>query len=77
MVMMSFRAFLAAEGIFNSVVSSRNGMNDAFINKCLKSSIDRNPVESLARFLFHVVMAKRNFRLEKNIQYSFPAIRHT
>ena len=77
MVMMSFRAFLAAEGIFNSIVRSRNGMNNAFINKCLKSAIDRDPVKSFERFLFHIMMTKRNPGLEKNIQDSFPAIRYT
>ena len=72
MMMASFDAGFATNGIFDGIVSRRNAVNNTFFQKRLKGSINGNPIV-LGCKLFYVLVLQSSISCKKNFQYLFSA----
>lgn len=77
MVMPRRDAHIIAEGILDAVIGSGYVVNDTFVQKSLKCSVDGYPVKLLIAFVFYVLVGQSIVGREKNIEDFFSALRYT
>ncbi len=77
MVVSSRDAHFIAQGILDGVIGSGYVVNDSFVQKSLKRSVDGYPIKLLIAFVFYVLVGQSIVGREKNIQDFFSALRYT
>lgn len=75
-VVMACLAIVFAKRILNTVVGSRDMMNDTLFNKSLQGPINSYPVKSCLDVFFNIGVGQGTAAVDKQFKYFFPSGRN-
>lgn len=76
-MVMTFFTIVLAERITDTVIGSRNGMDNSLVQKYLKGAVNRYPVELLAGSLLNITMRQRSLLTKEKFKDPLPAAGYT